>query len=409
MIITKELLLYMYEYIKIDDIPKKFEYLDEISKKLNINVKNLVEQIKEIDSKNLYEEKKEKDLNFNKDTLKTLFELFIKNYKNCEKIKIMFLLNEYNYYSLGLIKSIVLKDYYISISSDRIRLYKKENNYENNSFYRLGKEKYIDLYGMNINFHLDEMSINDILEISNNVIIVLFINFIFIFNIENDNFNMIKYIKENKMLLKCSKYNEKIMICSTSDLIIYEKKDDFSLQKVTNIKIGKIIVCSYFFNNIIVTNDKKYIRIFSIDKKCKLSKIKNDYFIKNDTRIKICYMKKIKKFILLEDCLCRKKLILTDFDKTFDEIIISSLSHNIQEYSKDDEFLVLELDYFSKYKIENNKFKFVFQIHIIKVDKFQDNDNIFQISDDLYLITGMNVTVIYKYNKKDEVKEISFK
>ena len=120
-------------------------------------------------------------------------------------------------------------------------------------------------------------------------------------------------------------------------------------------------------------------------------------------------MKKIKKFILLEDCLCRKKLILTDFDKTFDEIIISSLSHNIQEYSKDDEFLVLELDYFSKYKIENNKFKFVFQIHIIKVDKFQDNDNIFQISDDLYLITGMNVTVIYKYNKKDEVKEISFK
>ena len=34
---------------------------------------------------------------------------------------------------------------------------------------------------MNINFHLDEMSINDILEISNNVIIVLFINFIKMF------------------------------------------------------------------------------------------------------------------------------------------------------------------------------------------------------------------------------------
>ena len=37
---------------------------------------------------------------------------------------------------------------------------------------------------------------------------------------------------------------------------------------------------------------------------------------------------------------------------------------------------------------------------------FKDNFHIFQISNDLYFITGMNASFIYKYNKKDEVKEI---
>ena len=120
MLITKELILYIYNYIEIKDIQKRFEYLDEISKKLNINIDNLVSQIKEINSKNLYEEKKEKDLDFSIDTLKSLFNIFLEIYEACQKIKVSFILNEYSYYDLSRIKSIELKDYYISTACAQI-------------------------------------------------------------------------------------------------------------------------------------------------------------------------------------------------------------------------------------------------------------------------------------------------
>ena len=106
MLITKELILYIYNYIEIKDIEKRFEYLDEISKKLNISIDNLVSQIKEINSKNLYEEKKEKDLDFSIDTLKSLFDIFLEIYEICQKLKVSFILNEYSYYDLSRIKSI---------------------------------------------------------------------------------------------------------------------------------------------------------------------------------------------------------------------------------------------------------------------------------------------------------------
>ena len=105
----------------------------------------------------------------------------------------------------------------------------------------------------------------------------------------------------------------------------------------------------------IIINDKKCIKVFSIDKKFKLSNIKYDYIIRKYTRIKLCYMIKLDIFVLLEQSLSRYKLILTDFDKIYDEIIISYSSLNIQEFSKNDEFLVLHLEHFSKYKIENKR------------------------------------------------------
>lgn len=408
MLITKELILYIYNYIEIKDIQKRFEYLDEISKKLNINIDNLVSQIKEINSKNLYEEKKEKDLDFSIDTLKSLFNIFLEIYEACQKIKVSFILNEYSYYDLSRIKSIELKDYYISTACAQISSYKKVEFNVKDNLYFLKKEKSIDLYEMKIDFAQYEEYISDIMEIADNIIIVLFINFIFIFRIENNDFNRINFIKEKYYLLKCSKYdNKKIIVGSTSNLLIYQKNNDYSLQKVAKIRIWMNIINYYFFNKMIVINDKKCIKVFSIDKKFKLSNIKYDYVIKKYTRIKLCYMKKFDMFVLLEQYLSRQKLILTDFDKTYDEIIISYSSLNIQEFSKNDEFLVLYLEHFSKYKIENNKFKVIFMINIEKKNNiFKDNFHIFQISNDLYFITGMNACFIYKYNKNNEVKEI---
>ena len=149
-------------------------------------------------------------------------------------------------------------------------------------------------------------------------------NFIFIFRIENNDFNRINLIKEKYYLLKCSKYdNKKIIVGSTSNLLIYQKNNAYSLQKAAKIRIWINIINYYFFNKMIVINDKKCIKVFSIDKKFKLSNIKYDYIIKKYTRIKLCYMIKLDIFVLLEQSLSRYKLILTDFDKIYDEIIIS--------------------------------------------------------------------------------------
>ena len=49
---------------------------------------------------------------------------------------------------------------------------------------------------MNIKYAQDENYINDILEIANNEIIILFINLMFLFKIENDDFHMINLTQE---------------------------------------------------------------------------------------------------------------------------------------------------------------------------------------------------------------------
>ena len=59
MIITKELVISLYDYTK-KDIENKFDYLDEITKKLNISTEEFITQIEEIVSQNLYLEKKKK-------------------------------------------------------------------------------------------------------------------------------------------------------------------------------------------------------------------------------------------------------------------------------------------------------------------------------------------------------------
>ena len=259
---------------------------------------------------------------------------------------------------------------------------------------------------MPIDFSEPENYINDMLEISDNLLIVLFINLMFLFDVQNNKFNMMKFIKERYKLVKCCKYNKtKILIGTEKNMLIYEILDNFILQKITNIELDFIYRKNYyFFNKKIVINDNATIQLFSIDKKYKLTKIKKDYVIKGNTRIKICYIKKIKKFVLLENYLsARKKLILTDFDNIYDEIKISLKANNIQEFSQTDEFLVLFIDHFSKYKIENNKFKLIFSVKINRKDKFLDNFHILNISDDWYFITGYTGYIIYKYDKKDEI------
>ena len=204
----------------------------------------------------------------------------------------------------------------------------------------------------------------------------------FLFNIENNIFNVIKYIKENYKLLKCSKYDKtKIIIGSEKNLLIYEILDNFILQKITIIELGNIYRKNYyFFNKIIVVDDNETIQLFSINKNFKVKKIKKDYIIKNNLRIKICYIKKINMFVLLENCLTIKKLILTDFIEVYDEIKISYKANYIQEFSQTDEFLLLFFESLSKYKIENNKFKLIFTVKIDKNGKFPGHDHIMQIS-----------------------------
>ena len=107
-----------------------------------------------------------------------------------QRSTIPFYFIEFQEADLSRIKTISLKDYYISCASDMLRLYKKNECKEINKFFLYSKKgKYIKLYDMKINFPEPENSINDILEIYKNIIIVLFINFIFVFKVENNTFN----------------------------------------------------------------------------------------------------------------------------------------------------------------------------------------------------------------------------
>ena len=401
MIITRELVLSLYKFAE-KEIYEKFDYLDEITKKLNISTEEFISQIKEIVTKKLYLAKKDKDLDVDENFLKIIFNLFLNQYTICDELR-----KRLQYYEedLDKINTIELKDYYISSSSSHLKLYKKDDFVKKDNFFS-GVKIYINLYEMHINFDEPENDINDMLGISDNLVIVLFINLMFLFNIENNIFNVIKYIKENYKLLKCSKYDKtKIMIGSEKNLLIYEILDNFILQKITIIELGNIYRKNYyFFNKIIVVDDNETIQLFSINKNFKVKKIKKDYIIKNNLRIKICYIKKINMFVLLENCLTIKKLILTDFIKVYDEIKISYKANYIQEFSQTDEFLLLFFESLSKYKIENNKFKLIFTVKIDKNGKFPiGHDHIMQISYDLYFITGMNGYLIYKYDKKDEI------
>jgi len=405
MIITKELCIDLYEFLQIKDDIKKSEYLDKISAKLNISIDNLIEQIKEINSKKLFLEKKDKDLNLSEDSIETLFSLFLDNYKSFSKLIFFFELSRCNEEDLSRIKTIELKDYYISCASDNLRLYKKEEcNELNYFFYYYNKGKNINLYDMKIKYVQDENYINDILEIAHNEIIVLFINLMFLFKIENDDFKMINYTQERYKLVKCKKYNEKqIIVGSEGYILVYEKKYNYSFQKIAIYNLNnKYRKNYYFFNKIIMVNTYESIELFFIDKKFRLTKIKKDYIIPKYTRIKVCYMKKINMFVLLKNTLGKQSLILTDFENIYDEIMAPLYACNIQEYSKTDEFLLLFLEYFGKYKIENNKIKIVFLVKIKCNNNFKDFIHIKQISDDKYFITGMNGYLIYRYDKNDE-------
>ena len=196
MIITKELVISLYDYTK-KDIENKFDYLDEITKKLNISTEEFITQIEEIVSQNLYLEKKEKDLNVSESVLDTLFKLFLEHYTLSNELKRHFILSEYIEEDMSKIKTIELKKYYISAASDQLKLYKKNELPQEDSFLLPAKNRiYINLYEMDINFAQPENYINDVLEISDNLVIVLFINLIFLFNIENNEFNMIKLLQE---------------------------------------------------------------------------------------------------------------------------------------------------------------------------------------------------------------------
>ena len=79
MIITRELVLSLYKFAE-KEIYEKFDYLDEITKKLNISTEEFITQIEEIVSQNLYLEKKEKDLDESESVIDTLFKLFLEHY-----------------------------------------------------------------------------------------------------------------------------------------------------------------------------------------------------------------------------------------------------------------------------------------------------------------------------------------
>ena len=404
MIITKELVISLYDYTK-KDIENKFDYLDEITKKLNISTEEFITQIEEIVSQNLYLEKKEKDLDVSESVLDTLFKLFLEHYTLSNELKRHFILSEYIEEDMSKIKTIELKNYYISAASDQLRLYIKNELPQEDSFLLPAKNRiYINLYEMDVNFAQPENYINDMLEISDNLLIVLFINLIFLFNIENNKFTMIKLLREKYKLVKCCKYDKrKIMIGNEKNILIYEILDNFVLQKIAIIELGiKYRKNYYFFNKIIMVNTYESILLFSIDKKFQLTKIKKDYIIPKYTRIKVCYMKKINMFVLLKNTLGKHSLILTDFENIYDEVMAPLYACNIQEYSKTDEFLLLFLEHFGKYKIENNKIKLIFLVKIKCNNNFKDFIHIKQISDDKYFITGMSGYLIYRYDKNDE-------
>ena len=402
--ITAELCVAIYDFLE-KEFNERLDYLEEISKKLNINTDELIKQVKEIVSNDLYSQRKDKDLTLSVESIKILLSTFLDNYKICKELEYHFFLSKIGNDDLSKIKTISLKDYYISCASDMLRFYKKDECKEINTFYIYwNKGKYINLYNMKIDFPEEENYINDILEIYNNIIIVLFINYIFLFKIENNNFNMIFSRSERFKLIKCAKYDStKILVGSEGNLLIFEKMHNFSLQKIAKYDFRENIRKSYyFFNNMIVVDNNLSIRIFSIDKKFKLTNIKKEFIINKNKLYKICYIKKYNMFILLENYLTGKKIILTDFDKIYDEKKLSIDANFIQEFSENDDFWILMLKEFCKYKVENNKLKLIFNFKIKKIDRFQEHFHILQISDKLYFITGMNGFIIYESEQNDE-------
>ena len=184
--------------------------------------------------------------------LDTLFKLFLEHYTLSNELKRHFILSEYIEEDMSKIKTIELKKYYISAASDQLKLYKKNELPQEDSFLLPAKNRiYINLYEMDINFAQPENYINDMLEISDNLLIVLFINLIFLFNIENNEFNMIKLLQERYKLVKCCKYDKtKIMIGSEKNLLVYEILDNFALQKIAIIELGIEYRKNYYFFNI---------------------------------------------------------------------------------------------------------------------------------------------------------------
>ena len=407
MMITKELIVFLYDFVNTEDLGTKFINFEKFAEKLNIGENNLISQIKEISKKNLYSEKKEKDLSISDDLIKSLFELFLKEYSIYNQLRHQFLMSIFTDEDISHIKTIDLGGHYISCASSMLRLYKKtECNEVNKYLFYYNKGKYIDLYEFKLgNLPIDQY-INDLLKICRNEIIVLFINMMFLFKIENDDFKLISLIKERYRLVKCCKYDKnKILVGSDGNLLIYEKKNNFSFQKIATYNF---LNCPYrknfyLFNDIIIMNNYKSLKIFSIDKKFKLTKSKNDYSLSKYIRANLCFMKKLDLFILFKRSIIDSKLLLTDFDKIYDDLKLDEYpAVNIQEYSENDEFLILFLKDFKKYKIENNKIKLLFTISITNKDNFHDYLNIKQISNDLYFITGMSGYKIYKYDQKDE-------
>ena len=407
MIISKDLFFFLYNFLQIEDISDAFDYLENIPKELNINSNDLIKQIKEIDSNDLYLEKKDKEFDISLDLIKKIFNLFLNKYKLFSMMKDNFIISQFRENDLNCIKTIELKDYFISCSGDQLRLYKKKECQEINKYFLYyEKEKYINLYDLNIKYPEEENFINDIMEISNNEIIFLFINLLFLFRIEEDNLKKKSYIKERYKLVKCHKYyGTKIMIGSEANIFIFERKNNF-FQKIANYNIGNNFRKNYnFYKNLIVVKDHISIQFYSFDKKFKLTKIKKDFNIPKNSRINICYMKKLDMFVLVKNCFNKFKLILTDCDKIYNELKISESIINIQEYSENDQFLLLFTEKFSKYKIVENKFNLIFTITIKKLNPYQDNLFIKQISDEKYFINGMNGYIKYKYDKNDEKKE----
>ena len=92
--ITAELCFALYDFIE-KDFNEKLDYLDEISKKLNKSSDELIKQIKEIVSHDLYSERKDKDLTLSVESIKTLFNTFLEYYKKCKEVQYLFILSNF--------------------------------------------------------------------------------------------------------------------------------------------------------------------------------------------------------------------------------------------------------------------------------------------------------------------------
>ena len=75
------------------------------------------------------------------ESIKTLFNTFLEYYKKCKEVQYHFILSEFQEADLSRIKTISLKDYYISCASDMLRLYKKNECKEINKFFLFKKRK----------------------------------------------------------------------------------------------------------------------------------------------------------------------------------------------------------------------------------------------------------------------------